>query len=183
MSVSDYSAVFFQRESVRAPEPTPQRNRHNNRPSSKVRATPRCRRKLIVTKSNISGKLPGVEDTPMGTQKKKFKFFCPLCMLHFMETFETTCCNNYICYNCTLEYVKGKGVGLHTDAKIVPRTVSEKSVGKDGNPPESCTCPHCASAQLVSYCKFRLHVYMLPSSPTATYREVSGGRRPSTKLC
>ena len=37
--------------------------------------------------------------------KKKFRFYCPLCMLHFSEVFETACCGNYVCHACALEYV------------------------------------------------------------------------------
>ena len=32
-----------------------------------------------------------------------FKFFCPLCMVHFKEIQKTTCCTNYVCRFCAGE--------------------------------------------------------------------------------
>ena len=60
------------------------------------------------------------------------KFFCPLCFFYFKGTIlETSCCKNYICYDCSLDFLRGKG-GLDIGLMNIPRTL----------PP--LPCPHCS---------------------------------------
>lgn len=51
-------------------------------------------------------KSESVDYTPMAGSD--FKYYCPLCMLYFKGTIlETSCCKNYVCYSCALDFVRG----------------------------------------------------------------------------
>jgi hypothetical protein len=34
------------------------------------------------------------------------KYYCPICMLYFLDLSRTACCANYICYECAVQYVQ-----------------------------------------------------------------------------
>ena len=112
----------------------------------------------------------GLAETPTGAAAAIYKFFCPLCMLHFREVFETPCCNAYICAFCHADYVRRQ------DA-------SEPScAAKDAAIPVGLACPHCAStstgdplARRTQEDTARLHVDS-PSTKRALQAAASGGR-------
>jgi len=79
--------------------------------------------------------LARVEYTPVGAEKDVYKYYCPLCMFYYQEVQESNCCKNYICYQCAVQYVAGKG-GVDKNIKRLPATL----------PPVSC--PHCATDNL-----------------------------------
>ncbi len=51
-----------------------------------------------------------INQTPVGDEKSKFQYYCPLCMRHFQETLVVSCCNNYICLECTIEFLGSKSI-------------------------------------------------------------------------
>ena len=51
-----------------------------------------------------------INQTPIGDEKSKFQYYCPLCMRHFQETLVVPCCNNYICFQCTVEFLGSKSI-------------------------------------------------------------------------
>jgi hypothetical protein len=80
--------------------------------------------------------LARVEYTPVGAEKDVYKYYCPLCMFYCQEVQETDCCYNYICYQCALQYVAGKG-RVDKNIKSIPKSLTGVS------------CPHCATNDLV----------------------------------
>lgn len=83
--------------------------------SSSSSSTPRV---AVVTSSTNStpmskeqmSLLSFINQTPVGDERSKFQYYCPLCMRHFQETLVVPCCNNYICFECTVEYLSSKSI-------------------------------------------------------------------------
>lgn len=48
--------------------------------------------------------------TPTGDEASIYKYYCPLCMSYFRCILKTKCCTNYLCYRCTKDYLKSKGI-------------------------------------------------------------------------
>lgn len=48
-----------------------------------------------------------IEHTPVGREVDVYKFFCPLCMYYLKEIFETGCCHHYVCYSCSVQFLRG----------------------------------------------------------------------------
>eukprot|EP00639_Heterosigma_akashiwo_P030815 CAMPEP_0194664208 /NCGR_PEP_ID=MMETSP0295-20121207/1316_1 /TAXON_ID=39354 /ORGANISM="Heterosigma akashiwo, Strain CCMP2393" /LENGTH=191 /DNA_ID=CAMNT_0039545889 /DNA_START=47 /DNA_END=618 /DNA_ORIENTATION=+ len=57
----------------------------------------------------------GLDHTPAGSEADSYRFYCPLCMNYFKETYETSCCKNYLCQVCLGAFLKGKGVPVGVD--------------------------------------------------------------------
>ena len=80
-------------------------------------------------------RVASIDYTPVGEEKNIFPYHCPLCFSYFAETiFETSCCKNYVCEGCILDFLKGKE-GLPTELNAVPKKL-----------PLSISCPHCGTA-------------------------------------
>ena len=62
-----------------------------------------------VSKDQLS-LLSCINQTPVGDEKSKFQYYCPLCMRHFQETLVVSCCNNYICFECTIDFLGSKSI-------------------------------------------------------------------------
>ena len=94
-------------------------------PRPRQRPTPSTyRKKLFVDAGSSSLSAPkGIDYTPMGADKERYKFFCPLCMCHFPEIYGSLCCSNYICHSCVMEYT-------------------------ETNDSAAVSCPHCCANQL-----------------------------------
>eukprot|EP00002_Diphylleia_rotans_P028829 TRINITY_DN5829_c0_g1_i9.p1 TRINITY_DN5829_c0_g1~~TRINITY_DN5829_c0_g1_i9.p1 ORF type:complete len:598 (-),score=84.23 TRINITY_DN5829_c0_g1_i9:579-2372(-) len=52
-------------------------------------------------------------------QGSVYKFYCPICMLYYSDILKTDCCDQYICLDCVLSFLKGKGA-LSPDAEVLP---------------------------------------------------------------
>lgn len=46
-----------------------------------------------------------IEQTPMSKEKEIYKYFCPLCFCYYKDILKVSCCKNYICYNCSKEWL------------------------------------------------------------------------------
>jgi hypothetical protein len=97
---------------------------------------------LVVDTTPEKKALNRVEYTPMGAEKEVFKYYCPLCMFYYEEVQQSGCCKNYICYQCAVQYVAGKGA-VGTNIKSLPKSL------------KSISCPHCATddLELTTVCK------------------------------
>jgi hypothetical protein len=77
--------------------------------------------------------------TPTGEEAELYKYYCPLCMLHFQSILKSKCCSNYICLFCTKDYLQTKHVIERTDN--VPSTfIDDLSSNVLLN---EINCPHC----------------------------------------
>lgn len=72
--------------------------------------------------------------TPTGEEADVFKYFCPLCMLHFQHILKSPCCRNYLCLTCTKDWLKSKNVDhIRLDDLATHRGL------------DAISCPHCTS--------------------------------------
>mmetsp|Transcript_45697 Transcript_45697/g.74536 ORF Transcript_45697/g.74536 Transcript_45697/m.74536 type:complete len:338 (+) Transcript_45697:542-1555(+) len=80
------------------------------------------------------------------------KYFCPVCFLYYDSVYKTKCCSNYICEDCALSFIKGKGA-LPESAEEVP-----------SGPIPSIECPYCTA--------FDLHCILVqPGEQTRRYED------------
>ena len=75
-------------------------------------------------------------DTPIGDKKTLYKYYCPICMKHFRQIFSVKCCNNYICLECSIEFLGSKGLQASSSGQIVSNPIEFQSI----------PCPHCNSS-------------------------------------
>ena len=89
---------------------------------------------LLVSPRQEAALKASVPFTPTtSADAHKFKYYCPLCMEHFAGIFKSTCCGNYTCLGCTVEYLSGKGIQAATAADILANVGALRGV----------PCPHC----------------------------------------
>ena len=105
--------------------------RHRRRQSNNTRKKRKFARARAYTPLR-QVKAPSIDYTPVvKADKDRFKFSCPLCFCYFADTILTTsCCGNYICYECGLSHAKQKG-GAPDKAKALPERL------------KGVPCPHC----------------------------------------
>lgn len=77
-----------------------------------------------------------IDHTPKGPERESYKYFCPVCMLYFRDVLTTSCCRNYVCYSCALQFVRGKH-GVDSEASAIPVQLAKEQ-----------ECMHCRSAGL-----------------------------------
>ena len=74
-----------------------------------------------------------VAATPNGKDKEKaaFRFYCPICMMHFKEIYKSACCSNYVCVPCALSHIEQR--------LSLPFTPARLPIG----PITAVCCPSC----------------------------------------
>jgi hypothetical protein len=55
----------------------------------------------------------GVPATPTGELINVYRYYCPLCMFYYEDIMRSSCCGNYCCYTCTIDYLDKKGLKVH----------------------------------------------------------------------
>jgi hypothetical protein len=91
---------------------------------------------ILVTPRRQANMLSCVPATPHGDAIAKYPYYCPLCMEHFQDILETSCCGNYACLPCCMSYAQSKGI----DACDINEMLARRS--------EMCSvaCPLCNTA-------------------------------------
>lgn len=60
--------------------------------------------------------------TPVGDEANVYRYYCPLCMLYFKKILKSQCCGNYICVQCTVDYLNSKGINKIRDIETAVKT-------------------------------------------------------------
>jgi hypothetical protein len=113
-------------------------------------SNPKGERKLVIDSNDIPSSTSStprreesmklsVTQTPIDKQTSAFKYYCPLCMCYFKDIFKVVCCEHYICYQCTVEYLNSKSI----EATTVRDILSDHEVFK------TIACPHCSSSGFI----------------------------------
>ncbi len=77
-----------------------------------------------------------LEHTPLlPAERSVFKFFCPLCMMHYRVVWQATCCQHQLCFDCALGYLKRRP-GLADLTEIPTSRIPAE-------------CPHCRTSGFV----------------------------------
>lgn len=61
----------------------------------------------------------GVPATPTGELINVYRYYCPLCMFYYEDIMRSSCCGNYCCYTCTVDYLDKKGLKVDSLSNIV----------------------------------------------------------------
>ena len=77
--------------------------------------------------------------TPTGEEADVYKYYCPLCMLHFQSILKSKCCGNYICLFCTKDYLQTKHV-YERNENISPDFIEDL---RTNILLDEISCPHC----------------------------------------
>lgn len=89
-------------------------------------------------------------DTPNGKDRAVFKYFCPMCFLHYKEHKRmlrcSQCCSHTICVSCAGDYLQTKGLPA---AKV---TTASQITSISHQVLTSIACPNCASAGFFPEC-------------------------------
>jgi hypothetical protein len=115
-------------------------------------------------------RVSSIDYTPIGEDKKKYPYNCPLCFFYFSTTiFETSCCKNYVCEGCAVDFLKGKE-GLPEQLNGVPKRL-----------PAAVCCPHCGTSGVnLQYVSQNADVRSYQTSPTTKAKIESLNESPST---
>jgi len=73
----------------------------------------------------------------------KYQYYCPLCMRHFQETLVVSCCNNYICFQCTVEFLGSKLIEVTRLEDMMSQ--QSKEILKN------IICPHCCQEGFIPH--------------------------------
>eukprot|EP00944_MAST-04C_sp_MAST-4C-sp1_P005778 g5778.t1 len=132
-------------------------NNNNSRPPQ-IDTHNRANIRLSTPHQKI--RVSSIDYTPMGEEKTKFPFYCPLCLYYFSDTImETSCCKNYICHDCAVHFLKGKE-GLPKNLSVVPKKL-----------PPALRCPHCNTEKVsLSYVQKGMKIRSYTTSPSTQAR-------------
>ena len=132
-------------------------NNNNSRPPQ-IDTHNRANVRLSTPHQKI--RVSSIDYTPMGEEKTKFPFYCPLCLYYFSDTImETSCCKNYICHDCAVHFLKGKE-GLPKNLSVVPKKL-----------PPALRCPHCNTEKVsLSYVQKGKKIRSYTTSPSTQAR-------------
>lgn len=71
--------------------------------------------------------------TPHGEEADTYKYYCPLCMQYYKFMWKSSCCGNYICFPCTQDFLKAKGIAnVHREGDYAENILLNE-----------IDCPHC----------------------------------------
>jgi len=89
-------------------------------------------------------------DTPNGKDRAVFKYFCPMCFLHYKEHKRvlrcSQCCSHIICVGCAGDYLQTKGLPAAKVATASQITSTPQHVLA------AIACPNCASSGFFPEC-------------------------------
>jgi len=85
----------------------------------------------------------GVPDTPVDFEASIYKYYCPLCMLHYKRILKSKCCNNYICLSCCMDYLNRKGIERKDDIASTLKAQETKL--------QKIHCPNCSTLGFLPY--------------------------------
>ena len=51
-----------------------------------------------------------IAHTPNGEETHVFKYYCPLCMSFFRDILKSSCCGNYTCFPCCIDFLGIRGI-------------------------------------------------------------------------
>eukprot|EP01065_Artemidia_motanka_P011252 TRINITY_DN1604_c2_g1_i3.p1 TRINITY_DN1604_c2_g1~~TRINITY_DN1604_c2_g1_i3.p1 ORF type:complete len:329 (+),score=92.75 TRINITY_DN1604_c2_g1_i3:79-1065(+) len=101
----------------------------------------------------------GLVCTPISTNSghADYKYYCPICMVHFKSMYRSSCCSQYMCEHCLLDQVKIRLLKRgYAESRAQPIAAGSAAVTPDqlygvqqlGMPPSDC--PFCSA------CPFRV---------------------------
>ena len=133
-------------------------NNNNNRPPGIDTNVNTNNMRLSTPHQKI--RVSSIDYTPVGEEKTKFPFYCPLCLYYFSDTImETSCCKNYVCHDCAVHFLKGKE-GLPKTLTVVPKKL-----------PCGLRCPHCNTENVnLSYVQKGTKIRSYTTSPSTQAR-------------
>jgi hypothetical protein len=135
-------------------------NNNNNRPPFINTNVNNNNNNIRISTPHQKIRVASIDYTPVGPEKDKFPFYCPLCLYYFSETImETSCCKNYVCHDCAVHFLKGKE-GLPKNITVVPKKL-----------PAALRCPHCNTENLnLTYVQKGTTVRSYTTSPSTQAR-------------
>ena len=102
---------------------------------------------LVITPSREMQMRISVCETPHGEQAVQYPYYCPLCMEHFADVLVASCCGNYNCIDCVVDYIATRNVGIDSAIPINEVLAHLKEYNDTNSAPISC--PQCLQ---VGYC-------------------------------
>lgn len=78
--------------------PNPNENSNNNNKENIFQS-------LLLTPRREDSLYSKISYTPVGEQLQIYKYYCPLCMSFFQDILKSSCCKNYICSECIVDFL------------------------------------------------------------------------------